>query len=244
MAEPAAAAADDGPHRIVANERRTQTIRELWLRPLDVPLRYRPGEYVLIEDADRAIPPRSYSIANAPRPDGLISLLVTRVDDGRTSTWIHDQLRVGDQVSVSGPYGTFVDDPQSTAPCLLLAAGSGVAPIRSLLEATLSRNPRRPVTLVISARTEADVVDCRRFTDWQAVHRAFRFVRTLTRADGPAPRGRIRAVLPSLCDDLTGHDAFIAGAPGFVRACATAAAALGARPERIHTEPFFAESLA
>ena len=72
---------------------------------------YRPGEYVLLEDSMRQIPPRSYSIANAPRPDGLISLLITRVAAGTTSVWVHDQLRRGDEVTVTGPYGTFVADP-------------------------------------------------------------------------------------------------------------------------------------
>ena len=178
------------------------------------------------------------------RPDGLISLLVTRVRDGQTSTWIHDHLRVGDEVTVSGPYGTFVDDPTSTAPCLLLAAGSGLAPIRSLLEATLSACPRRSVTLIVSARTDADVIDCERFTGWQGSQPRFRFVRTITGAAGPSPRGRIPAVLPSIGVELIDCDVFIAGAPGFVRACAAAAMALGARPERIHTEEFFVEALA
>jgi hypothetical protein len=57
-------------------------------------------EYVLFEDRERRVPPRPFSIANAPRPDGLISLLVTRVPDGETSTWVLERLRVGEEVSV------------------------------------------------------------------------------------------------------------------------------------------------
>jgi CDP-4-dehydro-6-deoxyglucose reductase len=218
---------DEAMHRVVGAERRTPSIRELWLRPLGAPLRYRPGEYVLVEDLDLGIPPRSYSIANAPRADGLISLLVTRVPGGRTSTWIHDRLRVGDEVSVSGPYGTFVDDPTSTAPGLFLAAGSGLAPIRALMEAALSTGARESLTLIVSARTEADVIDRERFVDWMALHRRFGFIRTLTRAEGPGPHGRIPAVLPSTFEALDDHDVFIAGAPGFVRACAASVELLG-----------------
>ena len=229
------------PHRIVGIEPRTPTIVELWLRPIASPLEYLPGEYVLLEDRDRQEPPRSYSIANAPRPDGLISLLVTRVLDGETSIWVHERLRVGEEVSISGPYGTFVDDPTSTAPCLLLAAGSGLAPIRSLLEAALSARRHRSLTLIFSARTEADVIDRERFAGWQARHPQFRFIRTLTRAAGPPPRGRIPALLPMLYQDLGDPDVFIAGAPGFVLACATAADGLGAQRARVHTEVFFVE---
>jgi CDP-4-dehydro-6-deoxyglucose reductase len=239
---PATTTADDEAlYRVIEIEHRTPTILELWLRPVAARLRYHPGEYVLLEEYHNGIPPRSYSIANAPRSDGLLSLLVTRVPDGQTSTWIHDHLRVGDDVSISGPYGTFVDGPPSTAPCLFLAAGSGLAPIRSLIEAALSTNTRRSLTLIFSARTEADAIDHERFMRSQAEHPHFHFACTLTRADGPGLHGRIPAVLASVCDELTHHDTFIAGAPGFVEACADAVEALGARPARVHTEVFFAE---
>ena len=132
-------------------------------------------------------------------------------------------------------------DPTSTAPCLFLAAGSGVAPVRALIEAALSADPDRSLTLIFSARTEADVIDRERFAGWQARHPQFRFIRTLTRAAGPPPRGRIPALLPMLYQDLGDHDLFIAGAPGFVLACATAADGLGAQRARVHTEVFFVE---
>jgi CDP-4-dehydro-6-deoxyglucose reductase len=232
---------DEAIYRVVETERRTPTIRELWLRPLADPLKYLPGEYVLLEDHNRGIPPRSYSIANAPRPDGQISLLVTRVPNGQTSTWVHDDLRTGDEVSVSGPYGTFVDDPASTAPALFLAAGSGLAPIRSLVEAALVARARESLTLIVSARTEADVIDHVRFAGWQASHRRFRFVRTLTRESGPGARGRVPQMLRSVCPDLADYEVFIAGAPGFVRACAAAAEALGTLRAQVKTEEFFVE---
>lgn len=175
------------PYLVIGIERHTATIAELWLRPRGDALEYLPGEYVLLEDRERTVPQRSFSIANAPRPDGLISLLVTRVPDGETSTWVHERLRVGEDVSVSGPYGTFVDDPRSTAPALFLAAGSGLAPIRALLEAALASRIRRELTLIFSARTEDDVVDRERFEQWQAQQKRFRFIRTVTRGAGPPP---------------------------------------------------------
>jgi CDP-4-dehydro-6-deoxyglucose reductase len=231
----------EAPYRLVAIERLTPTILELWLWPLDAPLEYLPGEYVLIEDRDGNPPPRSYSIANPPRSDQLLSMLVTRVPGGLTSNWIHDCLRVDDELILSGPYGSFVDDPASTVPGLFLAAGSGLAPIRSLIEAGLAAGTRRSLTLIFSARTEAEVIDRERLATWQARYPQFRFIRTLTRGAGPPPRGRIPALLLSHQQELDDHDVFIAGAPGFVLACTAAAEALGASPERVHTEVFFAE---
>jgi CDP-4-dehydro-6-deoxyglucose reductase len=230
----------DEPYRVLEVAPRTPTIVELWLRPLADPLRYRPGEYVLLEDAEHEVAPRSYSVANAPRADGLISLLVTRVRGGQASTWVHERLRTGQTVAITGPYGTFVDDPARTAPAVYLAGGSGLAPIRALAEAALS-GARRSLTLIFSARTEADVLDRERFAAWEARSARFRYVRTLTREHGEPPRGRIPILLASLVGTLADHDVFVAGAPGFVRACAAAAEACGAPRERVRTEVFFGE---
>lgn len=122
-----------------------------------------------------------------------------------------------------------------------MAAGSGLAPIRALIEGALSSGARRSLTLIFSARTEADVIDSARLERWQAEQPQFRFIRTLTSGAGPPPRGRIPALLPTLYTALSDHDLFIAGAPGFVLACAAAGDALGARRERVHTEVFFVE---
>jgi CDP-4-dehydro-6-deoxyglucose reductase len=247
MPEPSATASaepipsrDEAPYRVRAIERVTPSIVEVWLHPLVEPMGFLPGEYVLLEDSDRRVPPRSYSIANAPRPDGDISLLVTRVAEGATSSWVHDRLRAGDEVVLAGPYGTFVADPSCTSPSLYLAAGSGLAPIRALIGASLKATPQRSLILVLSARTEADVLDRERLLGWQAEHPQFRFIATLTRAAGAARR-RVPDLLADICSRLAGHEVFIAGSPGFVLACAAAAETLGAARERVHTEPFFVE---
>ena len=225
------------PHRVANVRAVTPAIAELWLEPLGEPLEYRPGQYVLLEDAEGAIAPRSFSVANARRADGRLSLLVTRMPGGQASEWVHGGLSAGDPVLVSGPYGTFVDDGGS-APAWYLAGGSGLAPVRALLEAA---PPRRALTLVFSARTEADVIDAGAWAARQAREPRFRFVRTLTRGAGPPPHGRIPALLADLAGDLRDADVFIAGASGFVTACAAAAQGLGAARARIRTEVFYGE---
>jgi CDP-4-dehydro-6-deoxyglucose reductase len=191
------------------------------------------------------VPVRSYSIANAPRASGHLTVLVTRVAGGETSGWLHDRLRPGDGVLVSGPYGTFVAG-EADRPVLGLAGGSGLAPIRALAEEAVLRlaggtGPRPPFTVLFSARTQADVMDAELFAGWSRRHPGLTFVRTLTREDGDPPRGHLPEVLGSLFPSLSGHAVYIAGGPGFVSACARAARALGAPASRVHTEEFFAE---
>ena len=227
------------PHVIVDRVQRTPRMIELRLRPLGEPLRYWPGQYVLLGDQGAGIPPRSYSLASAPRPDGELVLLVTRVPDGVTSGWLHG-LAVGDDLAVDGPYGTFIGDPTTDTPVVCLAAGSGLAPILSLADAALRRGFPHPVTLVVSARTPEDDVAVGLMRWWERVHPNVQLIITHTRVNpclAPGvPDRRIPAILPSLFDDLSGTSVFIAGSPGFVTDCLAAARALGARDELTHTE--------
>lgn len=224
---------------------RTPRIAELRLRPLQGPMRYWPGQYLMLGDPDNGVPLRSYSIANAPRADGELVLQITRAPEGRTSAWVHQTLWPGARLMANGPYGTFIGDPSVDTPVLCMAAGSGLAPILALTEAALRRNFTEPVTLLFSAATQADVYDAGLMAWWEARHRNFRFRPTLTRerpADPKALHGRIPALLPGLFKDLSRHSIFVAGTPAFVDGCIAAARALGAKEELIHTEGYFPQS--
>ena len=230
--------AEDMPFIVIERIERTPVIVELRLRPIGDPMRFWPGQYVTLRRPG-ATRPRPYSIASAPRPDGELTLQVTRQDPGETSGWLHREVRVGDPVQISGPYGTFIGDPSVQTPVLCLAAGSGLAPILSLTEAALRRGYNAPVALMFSARTEADVY-CRGLIEfWRARHRNFSFVPTLTRERRDGTRhGRIPDILPDLYPDLSAFSVFVAGSPAFVDSCVAAVKRLGAQPERIHTEGF------
>jgi NAD(P)H-flavin reductase len=113
--------------------------------------------------------------------------------------------------------------------------------VRALAEQTVVAGSVRPYTVVFSARRDADVMDTELFDRWSRANPGLWFVRTLTRQAGRPPLGRVPDVLPGLVHDLAGHEIYVAGAPGFVSACARAVRALGAVPTRVHTEEFFAE---
>ncbi|QEL66495.1 CDP-6-deoxy-delta-3,4-glucoseen reductase [Oryzomicrobium terrae] len=223
--------------RAIANR-----VMELRLRPVGPPLRYWPGQYVTVGNPGANIPARAYSISNAPRPDGELVLQVARADGGLTSAWIHDDLKVGDNIKISGPYGTFIGDPSVDAPVLCLAAGTGLAPILALAEAALRRGYRKPVNLLFSARTRDDVYSQGMMAWWRTKHRNFDYKVTLTREEAEGfLHGRLDALLPKLYPDLSKHTVFVAGSPEFTDACVAAAKALGVRDEMLHTEGFFSQ---
>lgn len=232
---------EDLLYTVATKRRRTPTILEMRLRPRGDPIDYRAGQYVLLGDADGDRPPRSYSVANAPRPDATIDLFVTLVPSGEVSSWAHRLLHPGEDVLIAGGYGTFVDDHEDDRPRLYLAGGSGLAPVRALVEAALRRAQPPTMTLLFSARTADDLIDDDLFLRWQHDHPNFHYLRTLTRAAGPPPVGRIPAVLPELLPALDHHRVFISGGSGFVADCERAARRRGARPGCVFTEEFFAD---
>ena len=221
---------------------RTPTMVELQLRPLGENLRFWPGQYVMLGDERAGAPLRSYSIANAPRPDGEILLLITKVEGGRTSAWVHDTLAVGDQLLLHGPYGTFVGDPSVETPVLCLASGSGLAPILGLADGALRRGFKWGTTLIFSARTQDDVFHQGLMAWWGRKHRTFRNIVTYTGSQPPEGAeftGRIPAMLGQLFPTLEKHSIFIAGNPEFVEACKVACLQLGAKPDFVHVEGYF-----
>ena len=217
-------------------------VMELRLRPVGQPIRFWPGQYVTLGNPGAGISPRAYSIANAPRPDGELVLQIARAEGGVTSAWVHDTLAIGDSVKISGAYGTFIGDPGVDTPVLCLAAGTGLSPILALTEAALRRGFRQPVTIVVSARSAADLYARGLMAWWRTKHRNFDYKITLTRESHDAwLHGRVDVVVPKLFSDLSKHTVFAAGSPEFVSSCVASVKSLGAAPEHIHTEGFFAQ---
>jgi ferredoxin-NADP reductase len=95
---PAPESWDELRYVVVSTQLITPVITELRLRPRAAAMSYLPGQYVPLRDGNSATPQRSYSIANEPRSDGLLHLLVTYVLDGATSNWVHDRLDTSDAV--------------------------------------------------------------------------------------------------------------------------------------------------
>src|SRR5688572_24123216 len=121
---------------------------------------HRAGQHVDVrltgEDGYQA--QRSYSIASAPEDEQLV-LTVERLDDGEVSSYLVDELRPGDELELRGPVGGhFVWEESFGGPLLLVAGGSGVAPLRAMIRHHREVASTVPVRLLYSARTIDDVI--------------------------------------------------------------------------------------
>ncbi|MEU4155855.1 globin domain-containing protein [Actinoplanes sp. NPDC026670] len=159
----AGAEADPNPPywygEVVAHERRSKDIAVFTVLPLQ-PLDYRAGQYLSIE-APRYQPRlwRTYSPANAPRRDNTLEFHVRAVGAGWVSSALVRRLRVGDMIKLAAPMGTMTLDRRSTRDAVFVAGGTGLAPIKSLLEELTRYNRTRWVHVFFGARNREDLYD-------------------------------------------------------------------------------------
>jgi ferredoxin-NADP reductase len=221
----------------------TPRVKSIVLEPSEWP-GHRAGQHVDIrltaEDGYQA--QRSYSIASAPE-DELLALTVERLEDGEVSPYLADELRSGDTLELRGPIGGyFVWEEPLGGPLLLLAGGSGVVPLRSMLRHHTSTQSAIPVRLLYSSRSLAEVIYRDEFaalarTDEVDIHF------TLTREAPEGWRGYRRRIDSALLREVAWPPqerplVYVCGPTAFVETAASALVELGHEAERIKTERF------
>lgn len=142
----------------------THDVREIRLRLVEPrEIDFRPGQYVQVQiPVGGGVEHRAYSISSTPDERGAIELIVRLVPGGLGSTYLHN-VRAGDPVAFTGPYGDFVlsEDPDTEVVCV--AGGCGIAPLKSIVLHVEKKWPQRRCTLFFGVRTTNDVFYLREF---------------------------------------------------------------------------------
>jgi NAD(P)H-flavin reductase/hemoglobin-like flavoprotein len=222
------------PAEVISHERRGRgDIAVITCRPLD-PLPFVPGQYVSLECQAQPRLWRSYSIANAPRDDGTIDFHVRAAPTGWVSAALVRRLQVGDMVRIGQPMGAMALDRQSTRDIVAVAGGTGLAPIKALLEELTRHNRTRWMHLFVGARDRDDLYDLTALRRLAGRYPWLSVVPACSEDPGfDGERGNI-------CDIVEGfgpwpeHDFFVCGSPAMVRATLGMLAHLGVPPTRIH----------
>jgi NAD(P)H-flavin reductase/ferredoxin len=218
----------------------------LWVqcRSLQGPVRYLAGQYAEVVVAGEPQVRRAYSFASAPRPTSdLVDFLIRLVPSGVGSRYMAN-LRLGDRVAFSAPYGTTVIRP-GTTPCLIVAGGSGIGPGRALLQVLADEQPERPVWLFQGARSQRQLIWHQEFSQWQDRQpKTRRYVAALS--DEPAAsswQGFRLPIADAVAQSLSGVEVsdmqgYIFGPLPMVRAVRTVLEGLGMRPGHIYADEF------
>jgi ferredoxin-NADP reductase len=182
---------------------------------------------------------REYSIASAPGEP--VAITVERLDDGEVSAYLTQDLRAGDELEIRGPIGGyFVWEPADGGPLLLIAGGSGIVPLRSMLRHRRRVGDAVPVRLLYSVRTRADVIYA---DELSKPDEGVEVICTLTREHPPDWTGRTGRIDAAMLSEVawpaaSSPLAFICGPTSFVEAVAAALVELGYEPGRVKTERF------
>ena len=207
------------PCRVQKMERPAPDVMMLHLKlPANERLQFLAGQYIdiLMKDGKR----RSLSLANAPHDDVLLQLHL-RNYGGPFSDYVFNRMKEKDILRFEGPLGTFFLRENSDKPIILLASGTGFAPIKAIVEHALHKGILRPMTLYWGGRVRADIYLNDLAEKWQHDH-GIRYVPVLSEA-GPEDHwsGRSgfvhRAVVEDF-PDLSGHQVYACGAPVMVEA--------------------------
>ena len=209
-------------------------------------MRHRAGQHYDIrltaEDGYQA--QRSYSIASEPEREGEVDLTVERIGDGEVSTYLHDVLIPGDRIEVRGPIGGyFVWEATMDDPLLLIAAGSGIVPLMSMLRHRAAVGGKNPAVLLYSSRTFEDIVYYHELERLRAAHASPQIFHTLTRAQPTGWKGYARRIDQEMLKQVTeplGRTAqvYICGPTLFVEAAANGLVRIGLNSNQIRTERF------
>jgi CDP-4-dehydro-6-deoxyglucose reductase/ferredoxin-NAD(P)+ reductase (naphthalene dioxygenase ferredoxin-specific) len=203
------------------------------------PYTFSAGQHARLKLAP-GISERSYSMANRPDEE-LLEFHVRHVPRGQASGYVFSSLRPGAEVTVSGPFGSAFLRDRHDGPILAVAGGSGLAPIKSIVEVALKARPDRAVHLYFGVRDERDVY---LESWWSELERRFRQLSVhvvLSQPSGASARrtGLLSEVAPDDFASLSGFKVYVAGPPPMVEAMQQKLEARGVARRDVHADAFY-----
>jgi NAD(P)H-flavin reductase/hemoglobin-like flavoprotein len=224
---------------VVEHELRGPDLATLTVRP-DRTLPYLAGQYVTIQTARWPRMWRPFSVANAPRPDGLLRFHVRALPCGWVSGALVRHVKIGDTLLLGHAAGTMTLEPDSERPILCVAGGTGLAPLKALVEEATGRGLRRDIHLLYGARTERGLYD---LPDLRALETRTPRLRVVpVMSEDPSFDG-MHGTLPDVLDRFpgwSGHDVYVSGPPEMIERTVTKLDELGVPAEQIrYDQPDF-----
>jgi ferredoxin-NADP reductase/mono/diheme cytochrome c family protein len=223
----------------------TQTPDSKTLRfvvPSDKKLDARPGQFLTFSflfDGKKVT--RSYSICSSPARSGYVEITPKRVSHGCASVFLNERASVGMTVEAHGAFGQFCFDESKHQNVVLLAAGSGIAPMMAMLRYMDDVCLETTVTLLYCVRTSNDIIFHGELDELRGRLKNFQYHLLLSQphTQWPGPRGHIsREFIENTIKEPASSDFFLCGPPAFMEASRGILTGLGVKPERIMQESF------
>lgn len=231
------------PCRVVAMTALSHDVMELRIKlPQNQRFHYLAGQYIdlLLRDGRR----RSFSIANAPDEAGILELHVRRVADGYFTNYIFEGMRERELLRFQGPLGTFFlrDTETPDEPLIVVAGGTGFAPVKAMLEHAFAQDGKPPIHLFWGVRAERDLYMRELVDYWQQRHDHFRFTPVLSEPSAEdrweGEHGWVHEAVTRHYPDLSRQQVYASGPPPMIEALRAAFADRGLAVERLFYDSF------
>jgi NAD(P)H-flavin reductase/ferredoxin len=228
--------------RVVGLEDLTHDIRRVRLEIVSGgPFDFSAGQYAALRVA--SLPARDFSMANRP-DDARLEFHVRHMTGGAASRYIVHDLKIGETVRLEGPFGSAHLREHHRGPMIAIAGGSGLAPIKSIVETALWRGARQPIRLYVGARDERDLYLVEHFEALAVAHPNLLFIPVLSEPRRRTLRrtGFVHRAVAADLGDLDGAKAYIAGPPVMVEAATAMLLQRGLPRHDIHADAFYTEA--
>jgi len=228
------------PCRVERLEKPAPDVAVIGLRlPMNENFRFLAGQYIdfLLKDGKR----RSYSLATRPDPAGVTALEihVRHTPGGLFTDQVFEKLKVRDLLRFEGPLGSFYLREDSNKPIVMLASGTGFAPVRAMCEYAAEKKISRPITLYWGARLKRDLYRLELARSWQHVE----FVPVLSDEAWEGRAGFVHRAVMEDFPDLSGHQVYACGAPVVVESARRDfSAQCGLPAEEFYADSFLTEA--
>jgi ferredoxin-NADP reductase len=223
--------------RCVAVIAETADVRTFVLVP-NTPLLmvYEPGQFVTLElEIGGKTVRRSYTISSSPSRPYAISITVKRIPGGAVSNWLHDHMDQGAMLTLTGPHGRFSCANTPATKLLLVAAGSGITPIMSMLRWLVDNGAAVDIVFINNVRTPADIIFASEL-DYLTTRMGERLRLGIMPASttGHFSEETVRRLAPDFAD----REVFVCGPAGYMTAVRTVLTDLGLPMIQYHEESF------
>lgn len=233
--------------KVESIEDMTSEIKKLRLRFKEgEEINFKPGQYMqlktpIYEGNDEEVY-RAYSIASPPSQKDYIDLIIGYVPGGKATTYVHKFLKEGDIIEINGPYGDFYYQDKYDNEMVLVAVGTGMAPILSILYHMKDNNINRKATFYFGAKTPEDLFLLDEMKDFEENLYDFKFVPTLSRVidehNWTGERGRVNVALDKHIKSPDDKEAYLCGSPGMIDSVISVLMEKGILEELIYYDKF------
>ena len=200
------------------------------------------GQYIELRIPGTEDTWRSFSMANSPGETDRVDLIIKIIPGGAFGTALADGLEIGDQIAVRGPHGTFAVR-WSHRPMVMIAGGSGMAPVLAILKDLVAVRNKRPVLFLYGARSGRDLILTAELEALAARHDWFTYVPALSEpteqdVDWTGETGLVTDVLMRRLPSMRGYEAYMCGPPPMIDAAIAILEGAGVKPRHIYFDRF------